>query len=1173
MTPISFLITGDDDFTIGCGDALRARGHVIAGVASRSGAVRAWAGAAGLPVADRIGALAAGGEAEWLLLASGPPVPPVPAVPPEAARAAVRRGTLRFHDGPQPDCGAAAPPAGALLAGATRHGVVWHIPGGPVLVQQSVAIGPEETAASLIGKCRAAGLESFDALLCKLAAGDLNAATQDIDCQYKSKPEIVPQAAGRLDFTWPAPELARRVRGLDFGGLWNPLTTAKVRAGGRLLLVSGAHLVETVAPVAPGTVLHVTQESLTVATSDGAVRLCGFRDTSGQQVALYPAALEGAELASPGEAEAKALSAERAALARDEPHWRARLARFRPARLALAGPGPGGGAGGGPGAGLASWNDRQLALPKTFAAPEAAPELVAALTAWGLHSTGDWRAGLAWSTAPMVAGAKAHPGHVSPWVPLGFGLEAPEEATIAALAADLAPDLAAAARGSFAPDLVARDPEITAFGMASVGISDRAPVAGTALTLTPEGDRLRLWYDAQRLDEAALDLLEARLALFLDNLAANPALPLRALLALPAAERALTLVAWNGPQPADPPVPVHQAFEAQADRAPERVALVSGGRQMSYGALDARANRLAHRLIAEGARPGDRVGMYLTRSFDLAVAALAVLKAGAAWLPLDPAWPAGRLRQHISDAGAALVVTDLALAPILPPSAAVPVMIGGGADARRPGLDVAGEAVALVTRAADASGGVPGPVMLTHRALSAFCAGIGALADPGATCPGTTWAWLAGPGSGASALEMFCALTRGGQVVVVSEDARLALSGAQGASLADDLTRHRVTVLHGSPAMLQRILDDPGARAALRGLKQILLGGEPVSAALAGELRRFTDARIVRLFRPCGSALYTMAHVIEGGESGAGPLGRPLAGQSVYVLDKAMQPVPVGVAGDLWIGGPGVPGRHGDDDGRIRRDPFAAGPGHAGEQAQMFCTGERVRWRADGLLERLGPRRRRLTICGETLAPGEIEARIARAGGGSRAAVAVKGERPRLVAWVEAVGAAGLAAIRADLVAHLPAPMLPAQVIALEALPRGETGGIDRAALPEPGAELRIGGPGDAPLPAAGLEAEIAAIWSGVLGVSDIRRADSFFALGGDLCGAAAVLARIRALDGLAGTAPHALFRFPLLGDLAGHLAQQRLPPADRAGVPEFDRQAIMARRRDMRRRSERVAP
>ena len=769
MTQISCILIGEESLLVGCGDILRERGHAVAGVVSRNPAVRDWATARGLPLAERadeIGALAGPGF-DWLFSIANLTVIP------DEVLALPRAGAINFHDGPLPAYAGLNTPVWALLNGEAAHGVTWHlieggIDEGDILWQQSVEIAPDDTAFSLNSKCYGAALEGFGAVLGQLEAGALERQPQDLsERSYYGKLRR-PLGAGRLDFARPAEDLARALRALDFGGYWNPLCSPRVELGGQVFCVGKAEHAEA-APAAPGTVLDSKADRLKVATSAGALVLSGFTDAMGRAVSVGHLAPAGSVLASPDLALAQALQAQAEASARTEDHWRGALKDFRPLRLPLAvrSDAP------------SVWAERDLRAPQGLSQTE----LLAALAGWCLHNGGDWAGGLAFATPASAAQAEALPGYVSAWLPLSPPLEDAASASLATLAEALGRDLALGAKGGFAADLVARDPGLSAFAVPAFGLSlADAPVAGTALTLAlgAEGG-LALWHDTAVLSAEALALLIDRLEVFLRNLvrAGAKALPLRDLLDLPERERDRMLVDWNQTRAAlAGPLTLHDAFEAQADRTPEATALVFDAEALSYAELDARANRLAHRLIAAGAQPGDRIGLYLHRSLDLMIGALAILKAGAAYVPLDPAYPSDRIGHYVTDSAARLIVTQAELAPSLPASGAQTLLLDAPAEATpdsRPGVALPDDALAYVIYTSGSTG-TPKGVMVEHRNVANFFTGMDARID---TRAGGVWLAVTSLGFDISVLELFYTLARGFKVVLVSDENRAVLSGTR----------------------------------------------------------------------------------------------------------------------------------------------------------------------------------------------------------------------------------------------------------------------------------------------------------------------------------------------------------------------------------------------------------
>jgi natural product biosynthesis luciferase-like monooxygenase protein len=688
------------------------------------------------------------------------------------------RGAVNFHDGPLPDYAGLNAPVWALLNGETRHGVTWHLIGGGVddgaiLEQRMVGIAPDETALTLNAKCYAAAIESFQSVVAALEGGVLSTTEQDPSRRRYFARADRPAAAARLDFARPAAELARLVRALDHGGYANRLACPKIEAGGRVLLVARAEEAGE-AGAAPGTVLAADSGGITVATGAGALRLSGLADPFGRPVEPAAAAAPGDVLPSPGAAEAERLRAAIAAAAPAEEHWRRRLRALEPAELAQAARGGGG-----------APRHARIELPRPDGMAPAA--IAAGLAALVARTAGRARLDLAFRDDAIARAAAAAPGHLSPWVPVGFEADpdgdggTPFEAAAAAFAARLDE---AARLGTFALDLVARDPEIAPFATPAVALATGAeePVPGAALTLAiPEAGPLVLLHDAARLPAAEAEGLAARLGVLLAAAAEAGDTPVARLPLLPPEERARLLHGWNDTALAhDRGATVHGLVEAQAARTPGATALVFEGERLTYAQLDARANRVAHALRAAGVGPETIVGLHVPRSPELVIGALAIQKAGGAYLPLDPAYPAERLALYLSDSAAPVVLTRSDVRAALPPSEARAIEIDRDAAVlsapEAPAEGGAGpESLAYVIYTSGSTGRPKG-VMVEHRNVANFFAGMDARIphDP----PGT-WLAVTSLSFDISVLELFWTLARGFTVVLSGEESRALVSSGR----------------------------------------------------------------------------------------------------------------------------------------------------------------------------------------------------------------------------------------------------------------------------------------------------------------------------------------------------------------------------------------------------------
>ncbi|MFL5384951.1 MAG: amino acid adenylation domain-containing protein [Longimicrobiaceae bacterium] len=674
-----------------------------------------------------------------------------------------------------------------------------------------------------------------------------------------------------------------------------------------------------------------------------------------------------------------------------------------------------------------------------------------------------------------------------------------------------------------------------------------APERGTyALSLIcapwPDGLELRLSYDAARFTPDTARRILAGAAAALAAVVADPDAAVGALSVLTARDRAEADAWGRGPRVEVPFAPVHETFAAQAALTPSAVAVRAPDGSLTYAALDARAERIASVLRARGVGRGALAAVFLERSADLPAALLGVLKAGAAYVPIDPAYPAERVRWMLEDSRAGAVLTTSALAASLPESAATLLLLdplaaesaeavtrrGADQGVREGGLRAV---VAADSSARSEAGGVPvDPAELAYVIYTSGSTGRpkGVEVTHGNAAnllPGAVRAFGAEPGIAvlhatstsfdASLLEVFVALLSGAALHVA--DREVVLSPER---LAPLLREREIGVWVSTPALLDSLPE-----ADFPALRAVSTGGERCSAETAARWSR--GRRLVNMYGPTETTIYTTAHACAPGVAEAPPIGRPVANARVYVLDACGEPVPAGAPGELHVGGAGVArgylGRAALTAERFVPDPFGGEPG-----ARMYRTGDRACWRADGELEFLGRIDAQVKVRGVRVEPGEVEAALRALPGVREAAVAVRGEgaAARLVAWV--VGEGDPSALAGALRAVLPEAMVPSLIAVVDALPRTASGKLDRRALPDP-----------QPAPAAvyveprtATERALAEVWRDVLGVERIGVEDSFFAAGGHSLLAMQVASRVRAALGV-DLPVRALFDHPRLADLA----------------------------------------
>ncbi len=583
---------------------------------------------------------------------------------------------------------------------------------------------------------------------------------------------------------------------------------------------------------------------------------------------------------------------------------------------------------------------------------------------------------------------------------------------------------------------------------------------------------------------------------------------------------------------------VHEQVARMARQTPEATALVCADTRLSYAELNARANRLAHRLRALGVGPEVVVGICLERSADMVVGLLGTLKAGGAYVPLDPEFPRERLAFILDDACVAALVTQTSRLAQLPVGPELPVVCLDRRDelaaydgAREPECGATQEHLAY-RMYTSGSTGRPKGVEVLHQSLTNFLESM--QKEPGCTARDVLLA-VTTISFDIAGLEMYLPLVTGGTVVIAPQDAV-----ADGARLARLLDEHAVTVMQATPATWQLLL-----AAGWRGRREltILCGGEALSPALADELVERAGA-VWNLYGPTETTIWSTLHKLAPrGDSQARahavPIGRPIANTGVYILDEWLQPVPPGVIGELVIGGAGVARGYWKRPELTRekfvQDPFSAAPG-----ARMYRTGDLARARTDGNIEYLGRADGQVKLRGHRIELGEIEAALAQHAAVREVAAVMHGDRPdnkRLVAYVVPVGkaeSAGGAALQDYLKEKLPAYMVPSAIVALESLPLTPNRKVDRKALAM--REVARTQPEKAYVaPGTELERQLADIEAEVLGLERVGVHDDFFDLGGHSLLAVRIMARIGRACGV-DLSVRALFEAPTIRGLAARI-------------------------------------
>ncbi|MCQ4202712.1 amino acid adenylation domain-containing protein [Streptomyces coelicoflavus] len=636
-------------------------------------------------------------------------------------------------------------------------------------------------------------------------------------------------------------------------------------------------------------------------------------------------------------------------------------------------------------------------------------------------------------------------------------------------------------------------------------------------------------------DRVTVKRIAERFGRLLSAAVADPDRPVGELEILSAQEHEELLTGWQGACEDVTERALVDLFEDQVARTPGATALLFEGVELSYAQLNARANRLARYLIGQGVGPEATVALVLPRSADIVVAMLAVLKAGAAYLPVDPRYPAERIAHMLADARPAVVLTTAAERDRVPRAASVLEDVAA-AVARESGSDVSDDhrprpllpghpAYVIYT---SGSTGQPKGVTVTHAAVTGHLRWMAEeypLDGTDRVLVRTAFSF------DAAVWETWLPLLSGAAAHVVSDE--VATDAHQ---LADHISDHGITVVQVVPSLLSELCAAAVAAGGTSVLRRVFVGGEPLPAALAELAQETWHVPCVNLYGPTESTVQVTHHEARIGTLGADgrgdaylPVGRPVRNVRAYVLDDRLRPVPVGVPGELYLAGDqlarGYAGRPGLTAERFVADPYGP-PG-----ARMYRTGDLMRWRRAGELEFLGRVDEQVKLRGFRVELGEVEAVLTAQWQIARAAAVVREDRPgdrRLVAYVvPADGTAlDLAELRGRLASALPDFMVPAALVALDAFPLTPNGKLDRRALPA--AEVRAG-TGRAPRNPQ--EEALCGLFAEVLGVTGVGIDDSFFDLGGHSLLAIRLLNRIRTVFGVR-VSLRALFEAPTVARL-----------------------------------------
>jgi amino acid adenylation domain-containing protein len=679
-------------------------------------------------------------------------------------------------------------------------------------------------------------------------------------------------------------------------------------------------------------------------------------------------------------------------------------------------------------------------------------------------------------------------------------------------------------------------PELLGLSVSSLEVDPGTARFDLALDLweTPEGLHGWFEYSTGLFDAATIARIEGHLQTLLEGIVAAPQQRLSMLPLLTADERHRLLVEWNTTGIDSPHDQcIHQIFEAQVAQTPDAVAVVCEGELLTYCELNRRANQVAHYLGTLGVGPEVLVGLCMERSLEMIVGLLGILKAGGAYVPLDPAYPQERLAFMLEDAQVAVLLTQEQLSGELPEHRAHTICLDtdwktiAGKSEANPVSGVTADNLAYVIYTSGSTGSPKG-VQILHRAVVNFFNSMSQ--QPGLTAQDILLA-VTSVSFDIAALELYLPLIVGACLVVVSRD--VAMDGAQ---LMKKLANSGATVMQATPATWSLLLE-----AGWQDSKhlKILCGGEALPCELAVQLLA-RGSSLWNMYGPTETTIWSAVYPVDLQERSI-HIGRPIANTQVYVLDRHLQPIPIGVPGELYVGGVGLARgylhRPELTAERFIPNPFSTEPG-----ARLYKTGDLVRYLPDGNLEFLGRLDDQIKLRGCRIELGEIEAVLGQHPAVRQVVVLAREDAPgdtRLVAYVvpQQEPPPTSSVLRNFLQQRLPSFMVPSAFVLVHALPLTPNGKLDRRALPAP-AQTRSQPQDTCMAPQDALELQLTKIWEKVLGITPIGVRENFFELGGHSLLAVRLFAQIKKAFGR--QLPLAtLFQAPTVEQLAGMLRQE----------------------------------
>lgn len=1115
MKKFNCFIIGNQTRLIECAQILIEKKHKIEGIITKDSEVKIWAKKKGINVFscnDDVREILKKKEFDYLFSIDN-----FQLLSNEILRAP-RKLTINFHDGPLPAYAGSNVTAWAIINGEDKHGVTWHIAteradAGDILKQEIFPLSNNETTFSSNAKCLEISLKLFGELIDELSEGKLEPVKQDLSKRSFFPLWKRPNAGGTFDFTKSAEELFNLWRGLNYGNYFNPLCLPKIYLGDRVFLFERAKIIDEIPHNIACSIIGFDENYLSIMTSTRVIKVENLYDLDGEKIKISDLFKKynlkiGDLMPRLSEDQINGINSQYKEIARFEDYWLNRIKNITPLII--------------PYMNFIFKNTiseqrifnekinidiKELVNRATNEIPGDLLEIALILYLWKLSDLDSFD--IEYRDKKKNKFIEDIKGYFAKGIPIRLEID-PNEVFCEAYRSIKSQIREHLNNMTFASDLIFRSPDLRSnvirdkklrnlitINRVNKLLNDNPDLPSKLMfTITDDGKEIILSCYGETISIENINAMENQINNFIKEIINKPNAKIKELSILPEKERKKIIEIWNDTKVDYPHnVCLHHIFEKQVQEVPERTALIFDSEKMSYKELNEKANKLANFLIKEGTKKEDLIALFMDRSFEMVISLLGILKTGAAYVPIDPDYPKERAIYILKDTGAKFLLTTNGMKEKVTDFNSNIIYLDNYwqkislESKENPKIDINEENIAYVIYTSGSTGRPKG-VMNTHKGIcnrifwmqDAFN-----LTERDRVLQKTPYTF------DVSVWEFFWPLSVG-STMVISEP-----GGHRDTSyLIKVIINEEITTIHFVPSMLKLFLEDKDVKKC-KCLKRVICSGEVLSYELQEKFFSILGAELHNLYGPTEAAVDVTHWPCKKGDSRhIVPIGRPISNTKIYILDRWMQPVPIGIPGELYIGGVQV-ARGYLNMPELSSEKFVPDPFSEGEKARLYKTGDICRYLSDGNIEYLGRKDFQIKIRGLRIEIEEIE-RVLCEHQKIKAAAVIVGEddvEKYIAAYIvfkdEMEGK--IEDIRNYLKNKIPDYMIPKFIIPIKEIPLTSSGKLDRKSLPA--IDRKIERDISVIPPKGRTEEIIYQVWVDFLKVDKIGRNENFFDLGG----------------------------------------------------------------------------